>query len=71
MAHRAPSGTIVLEPADIKRVWQMLDHLTELQAVEWLQVSRQTLGRSMASLPVLRSTVTQIRERLEVWESLR
>lgn len=67
-ASNHPSAEEALTPAERERLRHAVGDIGERDAANYLRVSRQTLGRAIAGLPLHRGTVALIRQGLASWE---
>lgn len=71
MRNAAAHSSTPLPEADRNKLSGLITAEGETQAARLLDISRQTLGRCLAGLPIQRATVSHVRLRLEGIESSR
>jgi hypothetical protein len=60
-----------LTDTERQQLRRIVDEIGERDASRHLAVSRQTLGRAIAGLPLHLGTVILVRQRLSAWEAVR
>lgn len=70
-ASNHPIDKAALTEAERKQLRRIVDEIGERDASRHLAVSRQTLGRAIAGLPLHLGTVFLLRQRVSSWEAVR